>query len=133
MFHPWGILRALAHIRLSWVVMPDGAPGRTNGIDIIWLNKALDQVERRCALTHELIHIEREHTGCQSATVEAEVRAEAARRLIPLDQLIKGLRWARSHSELADELWVTPEVLQDRFDHLGDAEWQTLLDVELQH
>lgn len=113
--------------------MPDGAPGRTNGVDTIWLNKALDQVERRCALTHELIHIERLHTGCQPPSVEAEVRAEAGRRLIPLDQLIKGLRWARSYSELADELWVTRDVLQDRFDHLTDAEWQALLEVELQH
>ncbi|MCW3766434.1 ImmA/IrrE family metallo-endopeptidase [Paenarthrobacter sp. PAE-2] len=112
--------------------MPDGAPGRTNGVDRIWLNKGLDQVERRCALTHELIHVERKHTGCQPIAVEAEVRAEAARRLITIDQLVKGLRWARSFPELADELWVTEDVLQDRFDHLTSAEWATLLSIELQ-
>lgn len=132
MFHPWGILRALAHIRLSWVVMPDGAPGRTNGIDTIWLNKSLDQVERRCALTHELVHIENRHTGCQPPAIEANVCAETARRLIALERLVSGLRWARSFNELADELWVTPDVLRDRFDHLTKSEWHVLLDVELQ-
>lgn len=112
--------------------MPDGAPGRTNGTDIIWLDKRLNQVERRCALTHELIHLERRHTGCQPHSVEVDVRAEAARRLIQLDHLIAGLRWARSFAELADELWVTEDVLRDRLDHLADPEWSAVLSVELQ-
>lgn len=125
-------MRALAHVRLSWVVMPDGAPGRTNGVDIIWLDRGLDQVERRCAVTHELIHLERRHLGCQPPAVEADVCAETAKRLIHLDHLAKGLAWARSFSELADELWVTPEVLRDRFTNLTDAEWAVLLSIELQ-
>lgn len=112
--------------------MPDGAPGRTNGTNTIWLDKSLDQVERRCALTHELIHLERLHTGCQPPMVEASVCAETARRLIRLEHLVAGLRWARSFAELADELWVTEEVLRDRFDNLNDSEWAVILDVELQ-
>ncbi|MFK0005513.1 ImmA/IrrE family metallo-endopeptidase [Paenarthrobacter sp. NPDC090520] len=112
--------------------MPDGAPGRTNGIDTIWLNKGLDQVERRCSLTHELVHLERKHTGCQPPAVEAEVRAEAARRLITIDHFAKALAWSRSVNELADELWVTPDVLFDRFDNLTEQEWEFLVTVELQ-
>jgi hypothetical protein len=112
--------------------MPDGVPGRTNGRDIIWLDKRLSQVERRCALTHELIHIEDAHDGCQPPAIEAKVRAEAARRLVKLDHLAKAMQWSLSFDELADELWVTPEVLQDRIKHLTDAEWQILFCVELQ-
>lgn len=131
-FHPWRALRALAHVRLSWVAMPDGAPGRTNGIDTIWLDKSLDQVERRCAVTHELIHLERKHLGCQPPAIEAEVCAETARRLVRIEHLTAGLAWSRSFGELADELWVTPEVLRDRFKSLTEAEWSILLGVELQ-
>ncbi|WP_242703231.1 ImmA/IrrE family metallo-endopeptidase [Paenarthrobacter ureafaciens] len=112
--------------------MPDGARGRTNGVDVIWLNKGQQQVERRCALAHELVHLEREHRGCQPLSIEADVCEETARRLIPMDLLSKGLRWARSFDELADELWVTPDVLRDRLTGLADAEWETLLTLELQ-
>jgi len=112
--------------------MPDGIPGRTNGRDVIWLDKRLSQVERRCALTHELIHIERSHFGCQPPAIEARVCAETARRLIPLDLLAKALTWSPYAHELADELWVTQEVLQDRFNHLSEDEWEILLQVELQ-
>ncbi|WP_426302741.1 ImmA/IrrE family metallo-endopeptidase [Arthrobacter sp. R-11] len=131
-FDPWGSLRSLEHVRLSWVDMPDGARGRTNGTDLIWLNRGQQQVERRCALTHELVHLERRDIGCQPATVEAIVNAETARRLIHLDHLAKALAWARAFHELADELWVTPDVLQDRIDHLTEDEWDILLSVELQ-
>lgn len=132
MFHPWGILRKLAHIRLSWVVMPDRVPGRTNGVDIIWMDKRLDQVERRCTLTHELIHIERHHIGCQPASVELEVCLETARRLIPIEDLASALRWSNRPYELADELWVTPNVLTDRLRALTPEELQLLLATETQ-
>ncbi len=114
--------------------MPDGVPGRTNGRDVIWLDKRLSQVERRCALTHELIHIEHAHEGCQPPGVEAKVRAEAARRLVRLDHLAKALSWSSriSFNELADELWVTPEVLRDRFANLTEEELLILFKVELQ-
>ncbi|QSZ49371.1 hypothetical protein [Arthrobacter sp. D5-1] len=112
--------------------MPDGAPGRTDGTSTIWLDKSLDQVERRCALTHELVHLERRHIGCQPLAVESEVCAETARRLVALDQLVRGLRWSRSFAELADELWVTEDVLKDRFNNLAPEDWAIILAVELQ-
>lgn len=112
--------------------MPDPAPGRTNGVDIIWMDKRLDQVERRCTLTHELIHIEREHTGCQPASVELEVRMETARRLIPIEDLASALRWSNRAYELADELWVTPSVLADRLRAVTPEEKQLLLATEAQ-
>ncbi len=132
MFHPWGILRQLAHISLHRVLMPDLVPGRTNGVDEIWMDKRLLQVERRCTLTHELIHIERAHTSHQPEKIERQVCAETARRLITLEDLCQQLAWARSGPELADELWVTPEVLMDRITSLNADELAQLAAVELQ-
>ena len=119
-------------IRLAWVVMPDQVPGRTNGLDIIWMDKRLDQVERRCTLAHELIHIERQHIGCQPAAVEEGVRAEAARRLISTEDLANALRWSTAPLEVADELWVTPEVLEDRLLFLSPSDAAFLAGVEYQ-
>lgn len=132
MFDPWGLLRSLVHVTISWGIMPDGSPGRTNGTDIIWLDRRLHQAERRCTVTHELIHIELGHDGCQQAAVEMKVRAETARRLIPIEALCKHLAWARSIQELAEELWVTPEVAQDRLRTLRPDEQNQLKGVEPQ-
>lgn len=112
--------------------MPDLVPGRTNGVDIIWMDKRLDQVERRCTLTHELIHIERKHVGCQTASVELEVCLETARRLIPIETLASELRWSNCPDELADELWVTLDVLKDRVRGLTPDELALLVATEAQ-
>ncbi|MCO4256475.1 ImmA/IrrE family metallo-endopeptidase [Pseudarthrobacter cellobiosi] len=112
--------------------MPDLVPGRTNGVDIIWMDKRLDQVERRCTLTHELIHIERQHIGCQTTSVELEVRLETARRLIPIEALAAALRWSNRPYELADELWVSADVLKDRLRGLTPDELALLVATEAQ-
>ncbi|MFJ4284050.1 ImmA/IrrE family metallo-endopeptidase [Paenarthrobacter nicotinovorans] len=132
MYHPWRTLRTLNHIRLSLVKMPDGGLGRTNGVDAIWLDKRQQQVERRCTLTHELVHIEHRHTECQPPAIEREVRAEAARRLIRFTDLLRHLAWARSFHELADELWVTEGVLADRVNNLTPEEWAAIEATEKQ-
>ncbi|NVM97794.1 ImmA/IrrE family metallo-endopeptidase [Arthrobacter sp. SDTb3-6] len=132
MFDPWGTLRALTHITISWVRMPDGQPGRTDGRGVIWLDKRLQQVERRCTITHEMIHVERGHDGCQRPRIEYQVRAETARRLITIDDLCRHGAWAHNLHELAEELWVTPDVAQDRLDTLTDDEKDHLAAVEHQ-
>lgn len=132
MFDPWGALRRLTHIHISFVRMPDGVPGRTDGIRIIWLDKRLQQDERRCALVHELVHLERGHVGCQEPAVERQVRIETARRLIPIDDLCQHAAWANSIYELAQDLWVTPEVATDRLQSLTPTEMAQLSLVEHQ-
>jgi len=122
MYHPWDELRKLAHITLFWANLPDTRPAETDGTHRIWMSRILDQFERRCVLTHELVHIEWGHTGRVSPAMEAKVCAEAARRLIPLQALIRVRFWARSHDEAAEDLWVTPQVLQDRLTNLTPAE-----------
>lgn len=132
MFDPWGALRRLKHIHISFVRMPDAAPGRTDGLRVIWLDKRLQQDERRCALTHELVHIEHGHDGCQRPGVEHQVRVESAQLLIPIEDLCRNAAWASSIQELAEDLWVTPDVLIDRLQSLTPDETAQLALVEHQ-
>jgi hypothetical protein len=118
--NPWRELRYLPHIRLSLVDdLPQGRHAETNGVDHIWMRSTLLQVERRCALQHELEHILRGHRGHQPPAVELEVRIIAARKLILWDDLMDARRWARDdYVEMADYLAVTPRVLCDRISYL---------------
>lgn len=124
LYHPWRNLRTdWAHVDVEHTDdLPDGRLADTNGVDHIRMRRRLLQVERRCALAHELIHLEQHDTVERAPAVEEEVNEEAARRLIPWQRLLAAVRWARSDSELADELWVTPRILRARIDtlHAGD-------------
>lgn len=133
MYHPWRELRGLDHVDLHMVTLPGTAPGRTDGVDTIWMDKSLQQVERRCILAHELVHLHRGHTECQTTAAEIDVRVETARRLITLEALVAAKRWARSFDELADELWVIPMVLADRINYLRQHEHEALTSDEDHH
>lgn len=100
---------------------------------MIWLDPRKTQAERRCVLTHELVHLEHGHRGCQTRAVEHAVRAAAARQLITLEQLADALPWSMSLDELADELWVTPLVLTDRFAGLTRTEREYLAALATEH
>ena len=115
MFHPWRHLREMAHVVVEWTRPHPTAPGATDGRNVIWLDPRLLQVERRCVLTHELVHLEHGHRGCQPPAVEHAVRAETARRLVTLEDLERALPWSEHLEVLAEDLWVTPTVLVDRF------------------
>lgn len=122
MFHPWRALRALTHVIVVWVRPHPALPAATNGSDIVWLDPRLTQVERRCVLAHELVHLEHGHEGCQPAAVEHAVRAETARRLITIDSFLAAIPWSEHLAVLADELWVTEQVLLDRLAGLTPTE-----------
>lgn len=115
-YHPWRVLgRHWPYVVVEHTDdLPPGHQADTNGVDEIRMRRRLLQVERRCSLTHELIHLEHGHTGACTPAVEAAVDEEAARRLIPWERLLAAVRWARSESELADELWVTDRILHAR-------------------
>ena len=127
-YHPWRILRTdWAPVWLEQTDdLPAGRRADTNGVDEIRMRQRLLQVERRCSLTHELIHLERGDTGACPPAVDAAVNREAARRLIPWEQLLGAVRWARSEEELADELWVTVGILRARAETLHADELMTL-------
>lgn len=127
MHSAWGMLRDLApQISLIFAMLPDGISGLTDGRSRIWLDKRLDAVERRCALMHELIHVEHGHTGCQGPRIERNVRHETARRLVAFDGLLEAAEWCHSTDELAGELGVTHDVATDRLEALTDRERRRL-------
>ncbi|WP_342762987.1 ImmA/IrrE family metallo-endopeptidase [Dermabacter hominis] len=100
----------------------DGRCGETNGRDLIRLDKRLLQVERRCTLAHELVHLEAGEGRACTPSREREVNQIAAARLVPFEALVKAARWARSPVELAEELWVTPLMLEARCETLTASE-----------
>lgn len=115
-YHPWRHLqRTWQHVTVEHVNdIADDRLGETDGIQLIRLRRRQLQVERRCTLTHELIHLERGDGAECTAATEAEIDREAARRLIPWERLLEAVRWARGEEELADELWVTEKILHAR-------------------
>lgn len=121
--HPWRELRELAHLIVHW---RSDLPPRTHALtdgERIWIREGLTQVQRRCAVAHELTHVRRGHTECQPRTVEESVRRETARRLVPdVHDLAEILAWAHTIGEAADELWVTTSVLMCRLESLHPAE-----------
>lgn len=133
MFHPWGKLRSLVDVVVIWASPAPGIPAATDGEFRIWLDPRLSQRERRCALTHELVHMELGHRGCQPPAVERQVREAAARYLVSWDQLLAETPWAMNLAELADDLWVTELVLRDRIQALSTDEVATLRQLCCQH
>lgn len=79
----------------------------------IYVDDRLTLRERRCAIYHELVHVEMGHRECQPAAVEKKVRAAAAARLVSWETVWEHAPWAHSLDELAEELMVTRSVLSD--------------------
>ena len=123
-FHPWRALRALTHIDQVWRDLGDDQLGHyDHRCHRVTLNTGLTQVERRCTLTHELVHAERGPVAASHRErEEVIVEGLAARRLIPLDALVDAMLWSLDESELADELWVDVPTVTARLAGLTDAE-----------
>jgi hypothetical protein len=100
------------------VRMPDGVAAMTDGVDI-WVDDRLNAVQRKCAIIHEEIHIERGHSTKQPEAIEFAVRYEAAKRLIP-DGTVPCV--GKTLAQKARNLGVTRQVLMDRAATLSDAE-----------
>ncbi|MGP9033681.1 ImmA/IrrE family metallo-endopeptidase [Glutamicibacter mysorens] len=120
MFDPWKIIGANPWIEIHHVRMPDGKPGATDGARTIWLDDRLTARERRCVLTHELIHLQYEHNACQTPKIERRVRTETAHLLVPWPSL--AMFEHADLATLAEELNVTDLVLEDRLQSLSALE-----------
>lgn len=114
MHHPWRELRALKQLDVHWKDLGDDGPqGKIEGCTIT-LTTGMTQVERRCALTHELIHHERGILPVHDPAEEAAVEGEVARRLISIDGLIWVTKLGLSIELAAEELWVREDLLVRR-------------------
>jgi hypothetical protein len=131
-FHPWRRLRAQPQLEVIWQRQPAGRLAATDGRRFIYMDPRMSQVQRRCAVTHEQVHVAWGHTNGCSHREERAVRAETARQLVAMPDLLAAYRWADNLPEVADELWVTTEVLRDRIDHLDDDETVQLLQLYLE-
>lgn len=126
LWHPWRALRD-DHRDVD-VSCRYRLPDRYMGLQLgrrIWLCATLTQAERRCTLTHELVHRERGPVPRDPAGAAREERVVdeiAARRLITLPALTDGLRWSRHPRELAEHLWVDEPTLQTRMATLDPVE-----------
>lgn len=94
----------------------------TDGDGLIRIGERLLQVERRGTLTHELIHLERGDTSVCTPSAERDIDREAARRLVSLETLQGAVRWTLERGELAEELWVTKDLVGSRFEKMTGPE-----------
>lgn len=121
-YNPWDHLRTtFPRVRVEFTRL-EGRCGETNGRELIRLDRRLLQVERRCTLAHELVHLEAGEGRACTVAREREVDRVAAARLVSFDALVAASRWARDPVELAEELWVTPSMLEARCETLTAAE-----------
>lgn len=122
-WHPWRRLRDLAHVALEWQDT-DAEMGHVTWLPpCVTITTGMTQAERRCTLTHELVHLER--GPCAPGQEEREeeiVEREAARRLIDIRKLGETLAWAPHEDDAADELWVDVPTLRARLRGLHPAE-----------
>ena len=126
MYHPWRAFGQHEDWLLARAELPDGLRGVADfDTRTVILHSRLRQVERRCTLAHEIVHIERGPVPVDerlAAREESAVQREAARRLISLEALGEALAWSEQPAEVADVLWVTEDVLQARLASLHPAE-----------
>lgn len=120
---------AIRHARL-----PDGYLGWWDPeARTIWLDRDLDQTERRCTLLHELVHARRGDVACADpvldARQEARVERECAQSLVPGESLAEAVRWSRDPHEVAEALGVDIDTLTVRLIRLSAAERARLDEV----
>lgn len=117
-WRPWRVLgRQHPGIWTATADLPEPGARYYPAHDVVLLDRRLDERGRRCAISHELVHIQRGDTACggwHGRRQERLVERESARRLITLDDLISALQWSQDERELADELWVDVTTLRAR-------------------
>ncbi|WP_328439215.1 hypothetical protein [Nocardia puris] len=126
-WHPWRHLgQHYPHVAVIRCELPENLRA-TWTKRAIFLQHTLNQTERRCVLTHEIIHLERGPVPRHPAFAAMEERIVAnlaARRLISLRALTDALHWVglEDRAALADELWVDELTLRVRLRHLTHRE-----------
>ncbi|MBF6133483.1 hypothetical protein IU501_10780 [Nocardia otitidiscaviarum] len=127
-WNPWRhVGRRYPHIEVDCT---HALPGKKRGswtTKGIFIDRGLGQAARRCALAHEIVHLERGPVSRDPHLARREERIVsivAAKRLIPLASLTEALMWSAPDNahELAEELWVDLPTLRIRLHHITPAE-----------
>lgn len=90
-------------------------------------------MQRRCAVDHELAHVELGHVGGCSAANEQAARLRSSRRLLPVRMLAQALAFTLDLDAVAWDCWVTPRVLGDRLSTLDPGEHDRLMAATEHH
>jgi Zn-dependent peptidase ImmA (M78 family) len=101
---------------------------------VILVDESISQAERRCALAHELAHLDVDDVATELCwfSVRQETNADrlAARRLVDIHRLADVMRFCDDPREVAAELDVTLNVLAIRTSKMHPAErgvlWRAL-------
>jgi Zn-dependent peptidase ImmA (M78 family) len=131
-YDPWADLARRPHITLAITRLPHGNGWYMHDVPGIALDDRLDRVARRCALAHELAHIDLGHThqvaGTGPGTSRIQRRREreadtlADARLVLLDDLARAIAVGLCPEEVAHELDVTLDVVHRRIQQLTARE-----------
>jgi hypothetical protein len=130
-YDPWtDLARRWPEVR----VVEEPMPGRLLGelrYPVIALRAGTSAAQRRCTLTHEIVHLERGTGECGpwAAREELLVHREVARRLVPPEALRAALREAGGDADLpalARLLDVDVETARVRLELLSAAERRQL-------
>ena len=132
-YDPWVDLRQnWPHVKVVIERMTGDLLGevRDDG-KVIALRADTSAAQRRCTLTHELVHLERGILDCGPwlQREESLVHAEVSLRLIPLASLaaaIRALGGAEDSAALAQWLDVDSETLATRLSRMSSAERRML-------
>jgi hypothetical protein len=122
LFHPWRMLREMAHVTLRW---HDGGHlgWCRHSTQEVSIQNRLTQAERRSTICHEILHLQRGPGICgYSDDEEKLIDRDAARLLIDIHDLGKAMQWSSNYDEMAIDLWVDRATVQTRMDNLHPAE-----------
>lgn len=122
----------------GWTVtvglLPSGR-GRCRWADqSVIVDRRLTWPQLRTTLAHEAVHARR--GPCPRWLVPREellVHAQAARALIPIGRLGEALAWSLDPRVVAEELEVTPDLLQARLATLTVAEYVSCWEATAHH
>lgn len=126
-YNPWDdAARRYPQIHIEWHPLLPAHAAWAPAVDVILVDESISRTERRCALAHELAHMD---TGDQptddcffARRQETAADKLAARRLIEPHALAAALAWCEDPREVAEQLEVTLNVLLLRCSLLHPAE-----------
>lgn len=103
-------------VTVSSAILPDGLWGcYDDETHVILIDRRLTYTAKRCVLTHELLHWQHGDAGCSNDRSKRERRCRTQTALLLVDPVELALleRMYEHESQIADELNVTTQVLED--------------------
>lgn len=134
-YNPWlDAFQRYPQVHIEWHAIAPAHAIWSPSHDVILVDENISRAERRCALAHEIAHMDtgdRSTDSCWlSARQETAADRLAARRLVDVNELAGVVRWCRDPREVAEELEVTLSVLAMRGSMFHPAE-RGLIDLVL--